>query len=147
LSLEILIVSDGHFLYRTRARKELVEMISTFDLTLLGSLVSAGGLVLLRQGKWPYLDFRWLTRGKRAIALSPETREQQARSSALAGARWLTVGTLTLFIAYAHGGKDGYLFGPWADVMFHLAFVSTCWATTVYRINQAPIIDSTVPAK
>ena len=32
-------------------------MISTFDLTLLGSLVSVGGLVFLRHGKWPHLDF------------------------------------------------------------------------------------------
>jgi hypothetical protein len=110
-------------------------MISTFDLTLLGSLVSAGGLVLLRRGKWP---------GQHAIALTPETREQQARSTALAGARWLTVGALTLFIGYAHGETGGYLFGPWADVMFHIAFVSTCWATTVYRINQAAVIDTTV---
>lgn len=119
-------------------------MISTFDLTLLGGLVSAGGFVLLRQGKWPHLDFHWLTRGRRAIALTPETREQQSRSTALAGARWLTVGALTLFIAYAHGEKDGYLFGPWTDIMFHIVFVSTCWATTVYRINQAIIVDSAV---
>ena len=122
-------------------------MISTFDLTLLGSLLSAGGLVLLRQGKWPHDDFHRLRRGKRAIALTPETREQQARSTALAGARWLTVGALTLFIGYVHGEKDGYLFGPWADVMFHIAFVSACWATTVYRINQAAIIDTTVASK
>ena len=31
-------------------------MISTYDLTLLGSLVTAGGLALLRQGKWPHLS-------------------------------------------------------------------------------------------
>ena len=122
-------------------------MISTFDLTLLGSLVSAGGLVLLRRGKWPHPDFHWLRRGNRAIALTPEIQEQQARSTALAGARWLTVGALTLFIGYAHGEKDGYLFGPWADVMFHIAFVSICWATTVYRINQAAIIDTAVSSK
>lgn len=107
-------------------------MISTFDLTLLGSLVSAGGLVFLRQGKWPHLDLRF----SRSIIPSAECREQHERSTALAGARWLTVGALTLFIAYIHGAEDGYLFGPWADVMFHLVFVSSCWATTVYRINQ-----------
>ena len=99
-------------------------MLSTYDLTLLGSLVSVGGVAFLRQGK-------------RAIQLTAERREQQARSTALAGARWLTVGALTLFMAYAHGAKDGYLFGPWTDVIFHIVFVSTCWATTVYRIHQA----------
>src|SRR5512143_652402 len=84
-------------------------MISTFDLTLLGSLVSAGGLVFLRQGK----------------------------SAAIAGARWLTVGALTLFLAYAHGANDGYLFGPWSDVMFHVVFVSACWGATSFRMIQA----------
>jgi hypothetical protein len=90
-------------------------MISTFDLTLLGSLVSAGGLMFLRHGK----------------------RQQHARSTALAAARWLTVGVLTLFIAYVHGAEEGYLFGPWSDVMFHVVFVSTCWATTAFRMKQA----------
>lgn len=111
-------------------------MISTYDLTLLGSLVTAGGLAFLRQGKWPHLNVPWRSGSKRTIELSAEHRDEHARSTALAGARWLTVGALTLFIAYVHGAKEGYLFGPWTDVMFHLLFVSTCWATTVYRINQ-----------
>ena len=107
-------------------------MLSTYDLTLLGSLVSAGGLAFLRQGKWPHHAGR-----TRTIELPAESREQHARSTALAGARWLTVGALTLFMAYVHGAKEGYLFGPWTDVMFHLVFVSSCWATTAYRINHA----------
>ena len=112
-------------------------MLSTYDLTLLGSLVSAGGLAFLRQGKSPHLNVHWLAGRTRTIELPAESREQHARSTALAGARWLTVGALTLFMAYVHGAKEGYLFGPWTDVIFHLVFVSTCWATTVYRINQA----------
>ncbi|HJT19510.1 MAG TPA: hypothetical protein VJ746_03515 [Nitrospira sp.] len=84
-------------------------MISTFDLTLLGGLVSAGGMVFLRQGK----------------------------SSAVAGARWLAVGALTLFVAYVHGADDGYLFSPWGDVMFHVFFVSTAWGMTAFRIKQS----------
>jgi hypothetical protein len=112
-------------------------MLSTYDLTLLGSLVSAGGLAFLRQGKSPHLNVHWLAGRTRTIDLPAESREQHARSTALAGARWLTVGALTLFMAYVHGAKEGYLFGPWTDVIFHLVFVSTCWATTVYRINQA----------
>ena len=111
-------------------------MISTYDLMLLGSLVTAGGLALLRQGKWPHLNVHWRSGSKRTIELSAEHRDEYARSTALAGARWVTVGALTLFIAYVHGAKEGYLFGPWTDVMFHLLFVSTCWATTVYRISQ-----------
>ena len=105
-------------------------MISTFDLTLLGSLVSAGGLVFLRHGKSPYLSWSSFGIGKRPFELSAESRQQHARSMALSGARWLTVGVLTLFVAYVHGAEGGYLFGPWSDVMFHVVFVSTCWATT-----------------
>jgi len=112
-------------------------MISTFDLTLLGSLVSAGGLVFLRHGKWPYLSWSSLGIGKRPFELSAESRQQHGRSTALAGARWLTVGVLTLFIAYAHGAEEGYLFGPWSDVMFHVVFVSTSWATAAFRMKQA----------
>lgn len=83
-------------------------MISTFDLALLGSLVSAGGLLFLRQGK----------------------------SAATAGSRWLTVGALTLLLAYAHGEEEGYLLGPWSDLMFHVVFVSTCWVATSFRVRQ-----------
>lgn len=112
-------------------------MLSTYDLTLLGSLVTAGGLAFLRQGKSPHLNVHWLAGRTRTIELPAESQKHHARSTALAGARWLTVGALTLFMAYVHGAKEGYLFGPWTDVIFHLVFVSTCWATTVYRINQA----------
>jgi hypothetical protein len=111
-------------------------MMSSFDLTLLGSMVSVGGLAFLRQGKWPHLDLRLLTGVNPAGKLIADNLEQHARFTALAGARWLTVGVLTLFIAYAHGAEQGYLFGPWTDVLFHLLFVSTCWAATLYRINQ-----------
>jgi len=112
-------------------------MISTFDLTLLGSLVSAGGLLFLRHGKWPHVGIGRPSDSQRQIELSVEGRKTHARSSELAGARWLTVGLLTLFIGYVHGADTGYyLFGPWSDVLFHVVFVSTCWATTVFRIRQ-----------
>jgi len=112
-------------------------MISSFDLMLLGGLVSIGGMALLSQGKSAHVDVGWLTRVKPADELTVRDDENHARLTALAGTRWLTVGALTLFIAYAHGAEEGYLFGPWTDVMFHLVFVSTCWVTTLYRINQA----------
>jgi hypothetical protein len=55
----------------------------------------------------------------------------------LAGTRWLTVGLLTLFVAFTHGAEQGYLFSPWGDVFFHLAFVSACWTMTALRINRS----------
>ncbi len=118
-------------------------MISTFDLTLLGSLVSAGGVVFLRQGKWPHLSVPSLGTGK-PLELSAERRAHHARSTVIAGARWLTVGALTLFVAYVHGAEEGYFFGPWSDVIFHIVFVSTCWSTTAFRMKQAAERAATV---
>jgi hypothetical protein len=115
-----------------RSLEQIGSMISTFDLTLLGALVSAGGIMLLRQGKWPHIDVHF----SRTILLTAESRERHERSTALAGVRWLTVGGMTLLISYVHGADEGYLFGPWADVMFHLVFVSTCLAATLNRIHQ-----------
>ena len=109
-------------------------MISTFDLTLLGSFVSAGGILFLCRGKRPF-GSRRLT-AERSIILSEEGREQDERASLLEAARWLTVGILTLFVGLLHGADEGYLFGPWSDVMFHVVFVSTCWATAALRINK-----------
>lgn len=119
-------------------------MISTFDLTLLGSLVSAGGLVFLRQGKWPYFGWSRLKRQQPAdMELTPESRDRHERSSAMTGTRWLTVGVLTLFLAYTHGAEEGYLFGPWSDVMFHVIFVASCWGMTAFRMKQTAL---SVPA-
>jgi hypothetical protein len=112
-------------------------MISTFDLTLLGSLVSVGGLLFLRHGKWPALGLHGFGIGMPPRTFSAESRERHARSTALAAARWLTVGALTLFFAFAQGAEEGYLFGPWSDVMFHVVFVSACWAATAFRMNRA----------
>jgi hypothetical protein len=112
-------------------------MLSTFDLALLGSLVSAGGLAFLGQAKWPHLGWRGFNERQSANRESTsESRDRLERSTAIAGARWLTVGALTLFVAYAHGAEEGYLFGPWGDVLFHVIFVSTSWGTTAFRMNQ-----------
>lgn len=51
-------------------------MISTFDLTLLGSLVSAGGLLFLRHDKRSYLNWSSLGMAKRPCELSAESRQQ-----------------------------------------------------------------------
>ena len=119
-------------------------MISTFDLTLLGSFVSAGGILFLCRGKQPQFGSRWLT-AERSIILSEKGREQHERATLLEAARWLTVGALILFIAFLHGAEEGYLFGPWSDVMFHVVFVSTCWATAALRINKRTV-TVTLPA-
>jgi hypothetical protein len=113
-------------------------MISTFDLTLLGSLVTVGGLLFLLQAKWPHLRWKRLHGRRYPDPIpAPESLDRLGRSAAVAGARWLTVGALTLFVAYTRGAEEGYLFGPWGDVMFHVIFLSSCWAATVFRINQA----------
>jgi len=105
-------------------------VISSFDLTLMGSLVSAGGVLFLRQGQWPRLGWSPLNN------LTQESRARWERSTALAGVRWLTVGTLTLFVAYTHGAETGSLFSPWLDIVFHTLFVSAAWCMTAYRITQ-----------
>lgn len=113
-------------------------MLSTFDLTLMGSLVSAGGLLFLLKAKRPHLGWTWFTERQSVNQRSTsESCDRLERSSAIAGARWLAVGALTLLVAYLHGAEDGYLFGPWSDVTFHVIFVSACWGTTAYRMNQS----------
>jgi hypothetical protein len=112
-------------------------VLSTFDLTLLGSLVSAGGLAFLGQAKWPHLVWKKISERQSANRESnSESRERLKRATTIAGARWLTVGTLTLFVAHTHGAEEGYLFGPWGDVLFHVIFVSTSWGTTAFRMKQ-----------
>ena len=116
-------------------------MISTFDLTLMGSLVSAGGLVFLQQAKRPHLGhlgWKWLNgRPSHHSGSTSESRNRLERSVTIAGTRWLTLGALTLFLAYVHGAEEGYLFGPWSDVIFHVTFVAGCWAMTAFRIKQS----------
>lgn len=112
-------------------------MISAFDLTLLGSLVSAGGFLFLLQAKWPHLGWKGLNWRQSHNAIPAQERaDRLERSVAIAGARWLTVGVLTLFLAYSHGAEEGYLFDPWSDVMFHVTFFSCCWAATAFRIKR-----------
>lgn len=112
-------------------------MISAFDLTLLGSLVSAGGFLFLLQAKWPHLGWKGLNWRQSHNAIPAQERaDRLERSVAIAGARWLTVGVLTLFLAYSHGAEEGYLFDPWSDVMFHVTFFSCCWAATAFRISR-----------
>ena len=112
-------------------------MLSTFDLTLLGSLVSVGGLTFLGQAKWPHLGWKWYNERQSPNRKSTyESCDRLERSTAIAGARWLTVGALTLFVAYVHGAEEGYLFSPWGDVLFHVIFVSLCWGTTAFRMKQ-----------
>ena len=112
-------------------------MISSFDLILLGSLISAGGLVFLQQGKRPHFTWRWLN-ARQALhgGSTQESRDRLERVVTLAGTRWLTVGVLTLFLAYARDGEEGYLLGPWSDLLFHIVFVAGCWGMTALGIKR-----------
>jgi hypothetical protein len=106
-------------------------------LILLGSLVSAGGLVFLRQRKRPPVGWKWLNpRQFPESEVRPEDRDNLERAATLAGTRWLTVGALTLFLAYVHGADEGYLLGPWSDVLFHVIFVAGCWGMTALGIRR-----------
>ena len=60
-------------------------MISTFDLTLLGSLIVFGGLVFLQHRNWPHFGRIWLS-GRRSFHAdsTPEGREKLERSAVMA---------------------------------------------------------------
>ncbi len=110
-------------------------MISTFDLTLLGCLVSSGGLAFFA---WPSVVMRLTGAG---------VTDGQRRALMLAAARWLTVGPLCLFLAPTHGADSGYLFDAWGDVLFHLAFLGSCWFATAFRIARTaePLVTRNQP--
>lgn len=112
-------------------------MISTFDLVLLGSLISLGGLVLL------FRAYRSQSLGSPMQMASTGLKssgdilhETRHRAETMAGVRWLTVGALALFIGYTRGADSGYLFDFWSDLAFHAALLSGCWAATVFRIKR-----------
>ena len=112
-------------------------MINTFDLILIGSLISLGGLIFL------FRAYRLRPTGTppeipTAVMKSrtPGLAETHQRAEAMAGVRWLTIGALTLFIGYTRGCNSGYLFDFWSDLLFHTALLSGCWAATVFRIKR-----------
>ena len=115
-----------------------VPMISAFDLILLGSLVSLGGLLFL------FRTYRSRSTGSPLHIVSTAMQgsagnlhERRERAETMAGVRWLTVGALALFVGYTRGSDSGYLFDFWSDLAFHTALLSGCWAATVFRINRA----------
>ena len=104
-------------------------MMSTFDLILLGSLISLGGISFLFRAYWgPSI---------RARTRVTKRHEGAHRAEVLAAGRWLTIGALAFFIGYTRGADTGYLIGLWSDVIFHAVLLSGCWAATVFRINRA----------
>lgn len=112
-------------------------MLSTFDLILLGTLVSVGGLAFLHRRERAPIDWKWLNaRSSPHLEVSPEDRDKLDRAATLAGTRWLTVGVLTFLLGYTQGADEGYLLGPWSDVLFHVIFVAGCWAMTAYGIGR-----------
>ncbi|HEX2056448.1 MAG TPA: hypothetical protein VHF07_08135, partial [Nitrospiraceae bacterium] len=111
-------------------------MISTFDLILLGSLISLGGLMFLLRAYWPQSISTPSAPSSAVITTSNmEGLEIRRRAEATAGVRWLTVGALALFLGATRGSDAGYLFDFWSDLAFHTALLSGCWAATSFRIN------------
>lgn len=125
-------------------------MISTFDLSLMGGLISFGGLLFFLLG----------TRRRAAAGLgasvkgmreSESLHDSRQRAEFLAGMRWLTVGALVLFVGLTRGTAAGYLFDLWTDIAFHVGILSACWAATAYRVKHvggrpAPRSSSPLPA-
>jgi hypothetical protein len=123
-------------------------MISTFDLILLGGLISLGGLVFL------FRAYRPQSVGSPAGIVSARMgnssigrNETRQRAEAMAGVRWLTIGALALFVGYTRGSDSGYLFDFWGDLMFHTALLSGCWAATAFRINRTEKKRTFEPAR
>jgi hypothetical protein len=112
-------------------------MISTFDLILLGSLISLGGLVFLFRAYRSQSLGSPIQMASTAMKSSGDGfHEARHRAETMAGVRWLTVGALALFIGYTRGADSGYLFDFWSDLAFHTALLSGCWAATVFRIKR-----------
>ncbi len=110
-------------------------MISTYDLVLLGSLISLGGVGFLFRG-YRSSSIAWRRGGDSNGKSSEDRQDNRGRAESVAGVRWLTVGALTLFIGYTRGAESGYLFGPWTDILFHVGLLSVCWAATVSRLQK-----------
>ena len=123
------------------------SMMSTFDLILLGSLISLGGIGFLVRGYWrPSTGSRLETAaiGRREAGEGIDSDRQ--RAEAMAGVRWLTVGALALFIGHTRGAESGYLFNLWTDVFFHVGLLSVCWAATAFRLKHAGFKATIRPA-
>lgn len=110
-------------------------MISTFDLILIGSLISLGGLIFL------FRAYRLRPTGSSEISTPLDGRSQglptiHQRAEAMAGVRWLTIGGLALFVGYTRGSSSGYLFDFWSDLLFHTTLLSGCWAAAAFRIKR-----------
>jgi hypothetical protein len=123
-------------------------MISTFDLILLGGLVSLGGLTFLFRAYRPRsaaspAGIASAVMGTRSTGRN----ESRHRAEAMAGVRWLTIGALALFVGYTRGSDSGYLFDFWGDLMFHTALLSGCWAATAFRINRTDRVQTLRPAR
>jgi hypothetical protein len=112
-------------------------MISAFDLFLLGTLVSLGGLMFLFRAYRSQSTRLPIQIAANAIKTGADgLHEIRQRAETMAGVRWLTVGALALFVGYTRGSDSGYLFDLWSDLAFHTALLSCCWAATVFRIKR-----------
>lgn len=113
-------------------------MMSTYDLLLLGCLISLGGIGFLFRG---YRQCLITSRCIISAGMQNRTEEIHAdhrSAETMAGVRWLTVGALILFIGSTRGADSGYIFGLWTDVLFHVGLLSICWFATLYRLKNVP---------
>lgn len=111
-------------------------MISTFDLTLMGALISLGGLLFFLVGNRRRATSHLSACGNDMHEEHAQLGDGRERAEFLAGMRWLTVGILVLFVGFTRGNASGYLFDLWTDVAFHVGILSACWAATAYRVKH-----------
>jgi hypothetical protein len=126
-------------------------MISTYDLVLLGLLISLGGIAFLfRAYRRQSINSRRHTTFDNMQKISEDFHGDHHRAEFTAGVRWLTLGALTLFIGYTRGAESGYIFGLWTDILFHVGLLSVCWFATFYRLKYVPerrkLVASPLPA-
>lgn len=123
-------------------------MMSMFDLILLGSLISLGGIGFLIRGYWrPSIGAQRETASVGRSGADEGLDTDQQRAETMAGVRWLTVGALALFIGYTRGAESGYLFNLWTDVFFHVGLLSVCWAATAVRLKRASFKTTVRPVQ
>lgn len=110
--------------------------ISAFDLFVLGTLVSLGGMLFLAKAYWrpsvPEGMAEIPPGGPNPVLLR---REFLRHSHTTAGVRWLTIGTIAFFLGATRGNETGYFFGPWTDIFLHGAVLSLSWLVTAARTN------------
>ncbi len=108
--------------------------ISAFDLFVLGTLVSLGGMLFLARAYWraslPEGAADPMLAGHNPVRLRNEILQHSHTKAAV---RWLTIGAIAFILGATRGSETGYLFGPWSDIFAHAAVLSLSWVVTASR--------------